>query len=293
MIQKPKHKSGTVALIGRPNAGKSTLLNMLIGQKVSITSPKPQTTRFAIQAIFEDDRGQILFLDMPGMFAQSKDTLSKFINKRVEEAAKGAIDVVLYVIDHTRTRDVEENKAFGLVRSIEAQKILIYNKIDIIKPTHRIQYKFMEEEMDAVLEVSALTGKHIVSVIDTIFQFLPERPPIVSDTKELVHPAINVDSKLFISELIREKAFLFLRHEIPYSLTAVVDLIEERQNGTKYIQARILTNSDHYKGMIVGNKGMMIKEISMATRKELETATGSHVYVDLTVEVDPHWMEYI
>jgi len=151
--------------------------------------------------------------------------------------------------------------------------------------------KFMEEEMDAVVEVSALTGKYVGGIIDTIFRFLPIRAPIIADTSDIIHPALNVDSKLFVSELIREKAFLFLRNEIPYSLTCAVDAIEERKRGAKYINARIITNSDHYKGMIVGHEGRMIKEISMAVRKELETATGSHVYVDLTVEVDRHWME--
>ena len=113
------------------------------------------------------------------------------------------------------------------------------------------------------------------------------------DTSTLVQPGLNLDSKIFIAESIREKAFLFLRKEVPYTLTTVVDEITQRPNGTTYIKARILTSADRYKAMIVGKNGTMIKEIGMATRKELETATNKKVFMDLTVETDPHWMDYL
>jgi GTP-binding protein Era len=288
----PIKKSGTVILLGRPNAGKSTLLNALIGKKVSITSPKPQTTRFSIQAIYEDDRGQILFIDTPGIFAKTEDVLSKNINKRVNESIRSSIDVAIYLIDHTRYRDMEENKTFGLVRTLHCPKILVFNKSDICKPDYRIQYSFMEEEMEETIDVSALKRKHLDTLLSAIYRYLPNRPPIV-DPNSIIHPAINIDSKLFIEELIREKAFIFLRNELPYSITTRVDSILERGNGTKVISARIITNNDRYKGMIVGHEGRMIKEISMATRKELETATNSTVFLELAVEVDPHWVDYI
>ncbi len=283
-------KSGVVCLLGRPNTGKSTLLNNILGHKVSITSPKPQTTRFAIQAVYEDDRGQIIFVDTPGIIGKVVDTLSRRINLEAERQLKKEIDVVVYIVDHTRERDLEENKTLGLARRFHGPKILVINKIDVKKPTHIVQYKFMEEEFDAVVEISALGRKHLGRLLQVIFDFLPEGNPMVK-AGDLPQPGLNIDSKTFLSEIIREKAFLFLRREVPYSLTAVIDETAERNNGVFYIKARILTSADRYKSMIIGKKGVMIKEISMAARKELETATNKKVYLDLTVETDAHWMD--
>jgi GTP-binding protein Era len=265
---------------------------MMLKQKVAITSPKPQTTRFPIQAVFEDARGQIVFVDTPGIFGKVEDKLAKRINLKTEEALTGRVDVVVYLVDHTRERDFEENRALGIVRKTTAPKILVINKTDVKKPTHIIQYKFMEEEFDAVVSISALEGKNIPTLIDTIFSFLPKGKPLV-ETEKLVQPGLNIDSRTFLSEIIREKAFLFLRKEVPYTLTTIIDDVIERQNGILYIKARILTNRERYKAMIIGKNGYMIKEISMASRKELETATNKKVFLDLTVEVDQHWMEYL
>jgi GTP-binding protein Era len=283
-------KCGIVALIGRPNTGKSTLLNNVIGQKVSITSPKPQTTRFPVQAVYQDDRGQIIFVDTPGIFAKASNPLVRRMNQTAESELSKNIDLILYLIDHTRDRDVEENRVLGIVRKSTVPKIMVINKMDIKKPTHIIQYEFMKEEFDNVIEISALRHKNLNTLITSIFSYLPESGQLV-DTKSLIHPGLNMDSKLFISELIREKAYLFLREEVPYTLTSVVDEVAERPNGTLYVKARILTSDDRYKKMIIGDRARMIKEIGMATRKELETATKKKVFVDLTVETDPHWME--
>lgn len=285
-------KAGTVALIGRPNVGKSTLLNAIVGQKVAITSPKPQTTRFPIRGVYEDDRGQIIFVDTPGIFSKVEDPLAQRINPKAEEVLDQGIDVIVHLIDHTRYKDREENRALGIVRQFKTPKILVFNKIDVREPTYRVQYKFMEEEYDQVIELSALARKHINLLVDAIFSYLPEGKPLV-DRASLPHPVLNMDSKTYIAEIIREKAFLFLRDEVPYAMTAVVDDIVERTNGNLYIKARILTSADRYKSMIIGKSGAMIKEISMAARKELETASSKKVFLDLTVETDPHWMDFI
>lgn len=285
-------KSGVVALFGRPNAGKSTLLNAILGQKVSITSPKPQTTRFPIQAVYEDERGQIIFVDTPGIFTKVKDQVSARINLRAEEAIEKGVDVIVYIVDHTRERAEEENRALGIARKVHLPKILVINKIDVKTPSHLVQYRFMEEEFDNVVEISALENKHVPLLLDAIFEHLPEGEPMV-DSKTMVQPGLNLDSKTFISEIIREKAFLNLRREVPYAIAAVVDLIEERDNGVTYIRARLLTSADRYKGMIIGHNGEMIKEISMAARKELEVAANKKVYLELTVETDPHWIDYV
>lgn len=234
-----------------------------------------------------------MFIDTPGVFGKVEDTLAKHINKQTEESMEGSsISLAIYLVDHTRERSFEENKVLGMVRKMTCPKILVINKIDVKKPTHIVQYKFMEDEFDAVVSVSALESKNLNILLDTIFSLLPEGDSLV-DTSTIVQPALNMDSKTFVSEIIREKAFLFLRKELPYSLTTVVDELIERDNGTLYVKGKILTNADRYKAMIVGKGGYMIKEISMAARKELETATSKKVFIDLTVEVDPHWMEYL
>jgi GTPase len=282
-------KSGVVCIIGRPNVGKSTLLNRLLKHKVSITSPKPQTTRFPIQAVYEDEQGQILFVDTPGIFGKVNDPMAKAINKSAEDALD-AVDLVIYMVDHTRERDFEENKALGIVRKVDAPKIMVINKIDVKKPTHMVQYLFMKDEFEKVIEISALTEKHLKKLINAIYEYLPEQERLV-DTSVLSQPAINLDSKLFISEIIREKAFLNLRREVPYRVTVVVDELMERESGSLFIKARILTTEDRYTGMVIGKQGTMIREIGMASRKEIERATDKKVFLELTAETDPHWMD--
>lgn len=284
-------RSGTVTLIGRPNTGKSTLVNAILKQKVAITSPKPQTTRFPITAVYEDDRGQIVFVDTPGIFGKVEDLLAKQINKRAQDAFRQDVDLILYMIDHTRRRDFEENKSLGIVRKLRSPKILVVNKIDITQPTYEVQYRFMEDEFDTVVKISALKGTNLPILLEAIFRYLPEREPLV-DTTVLVQPGLNLTSNTFIAELIREKAYLNLRREVPYTITVVVDVIEEKDDGLLYVKARILTSADRYKAMIIGKGGAMIKEISMAARKELEVASNKKVFLDLTVETDPHWMDY-
>jgi len=290
-MQKQK-KAGVVALIGRPNVGKSTLLNNLLGQKVSITSPKPQTTRIKIQAVYEDERGQIVFVDTPGIFAKVKDSLSKKINLRAERIMAENIDLILYIVDHTRYRDIEENKTLGIIRKLPVPKILVINKIDIKKPSYKEQYAFLEDEFDHQVEISALKRLNFNILLDLIFAHLPQGSPIITQNSSPI-PAINIDSKTFLAELIREKAFLNLRKEVPYTVNCEVEEIIERENGNLYVKGKIITTDDRYKSMIIGKGGKMIKEIGMAVRKEIEVATGKKMYLDLTVEVNPYWIDQL
>lgn len=285
-------KSGYAAIIGRPNSGKSTLLNNILGSKVSITSPKPQTTRFPVQAVYEDDRGQIIFIDTPGIFAKVKDPISKIINPLAETSLKEGVDVIIYIVDHTRDRSTEENKIFGIVREYDKPKILVYNKTDIKKPSFIPHYRFMEEEFDEVISISALYRQNVNLLLSAVFSRLPEGEKIIT-AEDRPTPILSQDSKMFVGEIIREKAFLFLRKELPYSLTAVVDEITTRHNDTVYIRARIITSQARYKKMIVGEGGRMIKEIGMAARKELSTSTNKKIFLELTVETNPHWHEQL
>lgn len=282
-------KSGYVAIIGRPNSGKSTLLNNILGHKVSITSPKPQTTRQSIHAVYEDARGQIIFIDTPGIFGKVLDRVSKIINPRAEQTLNEGMNVIVYLVDMTRDRDTEENKTLGIVRKFANKpKILAYNKMDIKSPSYLPHYKFMEEEFNKTLTISGLFRLNLNYLLDAIFELLPEGKKII-DNQDRPTPLLDMDSKMFIAEIIREKAYIFLRKEVPYTLSTVVDEITEKENNVTYIKARIITSDDRYKKMIIGEGGRMIKEIGMAARKELETATNQKIYMDLNVEVNPHW----
>ncbi len=276
--------------MGRPNVGKSTFVNNLIGQKVAITSPKPQTTRFAIKALYGDERGKVIFVDTPGIFGKAEDELSKRINAKTLAVIKEEVDLVIYMIDHTRKRDFEESRVLGLVRKINKPKILVVNKIDSPDKSYLPQYKFLEEEFDAVFEISALERKGFRLLMEKVFELLPEKGQ-EEIPEDLVYPLINLDSRTFISELIREKVFLMMGEEIPYRTTAIVDDVSERDNGMTYVKARILTTDDRYKKMIIGRDGRKIKEIGSYARKEIALAINRKVYLDLTVETDPHWQE--
>ena len=283
---------GKVLLVGRANVGKSTFVNNVIGQKVAITSPKPQTTRFSIRALYEEERGKIIFVDTPGIVGKAKDFLSKRINEKTLQILNESVDLVIYMVDATRKRDFEESKVLGLVRKINRPKILVINKIDDPGKSFLPQYKFLEEEFKDVFQISTINNMHVKPLLDKIFEYLPEKnidseelPP------DLVYPIINLDSKIFLGELIREKIFLMMGEEIPYTTTVIVDQVLERKNGITYIKAKILTTNDRYKGMLIGKDGRKIKEIGSYARKEIALAINKKVFLDLNIEVDAHWQE--
>lgn len=286
-------KQGTVLLIGRPNVGKSTFLNNIIGQKVAITSPKPQTTRFPIQAYYEDERGTIFFVDTPGIFGRAEDSLSKRINESTLKSANANVDLVIYMVDHTRKRDFEESKVLGIVRKINRPKILVINKIDLQEKSFLPQYEFLRDEFDNVFQISALKKTHVKPLMDKVFELLPEKDEKSQQIEKPIYPLLNVDSNTFVAELIREKVYLMMGEEIPYTTTVIVDEIAERKNGVTYIKARILTINDRYKKMLIGAGGRKIKEIGAYARKEIALATAKKIYLDLTIETDPHWQEVL
>jgi len=284
-------KSGKVLLVGRPNVGKSTFLNNVIEQKVAITSPKPQTTRFAIRALYQDERADIVFIDTPGIFVKAQDPLAKNINQKTFTAIHEDVDVVIYMVDHTRRRDFEEAKVLGIVRKINKPKILVINKVDKQDKTFLAQYEFLKSEFTDCFEISALKRLHIRPLMDRLIELIPHHPIEQSTEHVNPYPIMNIDSKTFISELIREKVFIMMGEEIPYETTAVVDDIKNRSIGVTFIKARILTSALRYKKMLIGASGRKIKEIGAYARKEIELAIGHKVFLDLTVEVDPHWQE--
>lgn len=289
-------KIGTVALIGRPNTGKSTLVNNLVGQKVAITSPKPQTTQFPIYAVYEDteynkgEGAQIVFVDTPGIFAKTPTAKGKFVNMEAEKAINEEVDLVLYIVDVSRRRGLEENRVLGVVRKVKVPKILVLNKIDKIGEYkdhlgYRQEYRFLEDEFDTVVEISALKGKNLSTLVDEILKHLKTGEKMVV-REDMATPALNLGSNLYIEENIREKVFLLLRDELPYQVRVVVDEVKRRKNKMFYIKARLLVSDKRYRKMVIGADGSRIKQIGSMSRKELELATGQKIYLDLQVEVE-------
>ena len=282
-------KSGKVIIVGRPNAGKSTLINNLVGKKISIISPKPQTTRKIIQGVYWDERGQIVFLDTPGIFAKIKDPITQKISGLAQQELSRA-DVIVYLIDRSRSRGEEENRILGAVRAINRPKIIAINKIDLVQPNYINEYRFLEDEFDAWVEISALKRQHLKTLLEKIFEFLPEGEPIFDPKFFEAFPALNITPEEFVAEIIREKAFLVLRQEVPYTVGVKVEEIREEEK-IFYIKASLLTTADRYKSIIVGRGGQMIKKIGFLARKELELITNKKVFLDLAVVTDPHWYQ--
>lgn len=293
---KPVRKIGRVVLVGRPNTGKSSLLNAIMSQKVAITSPLPQTTRKNSRVVYSDDRGQIIFSDTPGIIAKVDDLIGKRINQEAPKELNQA-DVILCLVDISRPKNEEENKVIGLVRKSPVKKILVYNKIDaaIGPKDHLPEYNYLEDEFDKVIGVSALKDKNVKGLINLIFELLPEK--INKETEYNIgimdngnKPKMGMNSKEYVQEIIREKAYLFLREEVPYSVDVRVDQITDKRK-LLVIKAAILTTAERYKKMIIGRGGKKIKEIGYNARKELELMTGRKIFLELIVEVDKHWPE--
>jgi GTPase len=289
-------KIGKVVLIGRPNTGKSSLLNAIMSQKVAITSPLPQTTRKNSRVVYSDKKGKIIFSDTPGIMAKIDDLVGKRINKEAPKELNQA-DVILAVVDISRPKNEEENKVIGLLRKVAVKKILVYNKIDIARGTkdHLAEYNYLEDEFDRTIEVSATKEKNIKGLINLIFELLPakanqETKYNIQLIEEKNKPKIGINSREYIAEIIREKAYLFLRKEVPYSIDVEVESVVDKRK-LILIKATILTTAERYKKMIIGQGGKKIKEIGYNARKELELMSERKVYLELRVEVDKHWPE--
>lgn len=279
-------KSGFVAIVGRSNAGKSTLLNALVGSKIAITTPKPQTTRQPIQGVITTPEGQVVFVDTPGIMQKSRDVLTKRLLKYAKDSLDD-VDAVMYVVDPTRAMGDEEKQALKLIENFSKPKLLVINKIDDHASKNYIgYYRDLAEQFNAYAEVSAMTGKNLDVITKWIFEQMPEG--------EFSYPEFqmtNQTNEEWMAELIREKLFLRLREEVPYTTHVKVNEIAERPNGMMYLNATIFTNAERYKPMIIGRGGQGIKEIGQSVRHELEAVSGKKYYIELTVAVDSHWVE--
>lgn len=271
-------------MVGRSNTGKSTLLNSLVGSKIAITTPKPQTTRHTIHGVIHDPRGQIVFVDTPGIFTQVPDHLTGVLNEKARNAVQG-IDALLYVVDPTRHVGQEEQAVHRLVSQSNVPKILVLNKSDQKRP-YLDEYMDWKDEFAAIVDVSALQQKNLGTLVDAVLAQLPYG--------ELLYPEgqmTNVENNFWLAELIREKVFMTMHEEIPYSTTVTVEEVADRPDGTTYIKATIVTNAERYKKMLIGARGRTVKLIGTTVRKELELVLGKKIFIDLDVDIDERWQE--
>ncbi len=280
-------------IIGRSNVGKSTLLNALVGRKLSIITPVPQTTRHVIHGTYEDGRGQIIFMDTPGVLKGSHGNLTGVLLKKVEESLRD-VDVILYVVDPTRSIGAEERFMLSLLRRAPLiQKIMVLNKLDLYKRPFRESYVELAPELfQHIIEISAQTGEHLPTLIDAVYSALPDGEPLYENQKT------NLTREQWVAELIREKALHISRDELPYEMHVVVDSIEEkstRDGGDSMfvVKARIVVSADRYKKMVIGARGRTIKEIGTVARKEFEQILDKKVFLELDVETNPHWMSMV
>lgn len=281
-------KSGFVVLVGRSNVGKSTLMNTLVGTKIAATSFRAQMTRHLIHGVLNTAEGQAVFIDTPGVFKDRKNPLTAKLTNKVKESLEG-VNLILYVVDPTREIGDEEKATFGMIRHIDIPKILVINKTDMPKSERKYQEQYEDwgEEFDDVLHLSALRASHIQPLREKVMEYMPEG--------EAMYPQdqlTNLDHYFWIAEIIREKVFSVFEKEVPYSITVEVDNVEEKKDIT-VITARILTNEDRYKRIIIGQRGRKIKEIGQMARKELEQAINHKIFLELEVVVDKHWVKRI
>jgi GTP-binding protein Era len=280
-------KSGFVGIIGLPNVGKSTLLNQLLGTKVSIVSPKPQTTRFNIKGILTRDNFQIIFVDTPGIH-EAKDLFNQMMVKEALSVLQD-VDIILWVMDVTH-RIPEEEKILDLIKSANKPTILALNKIDLIKKQELlpiIDYFSKLYDFKAIIPISALKNDGLDRLLDELVKLLPEGPFYYEPER-----VTDLPLDLLIAEIIREKIFLLTYQEVPYSSAVKVEEIrEEPEKNLLYIQATIFIERDSQKGIIIGKGGKMLKKIGTLAREELEFLLGKKIYLDLWVKALKDWRE--
>ena len=281
-------KSGFATLIGRPNVGKATLMNKLIGQKIAITSNKPQTTRNRIQTVYTCDEGQIVFLDTPGIH-KAKNKLGEYMVNAAERTLK-EVDVILWLVEPTTFVGAGEQHIAGQLKKVNTPVILVINKTDTVKKEELLAvidtYRKLHE-FDEIVPVSALSGDNTDTLIEQIFKYLPYGPKFYDEDTVTDQPMRQI-----VAELIREKALRCLNEEIPHGIAVSIDKMKERPNGKVMdIDATIICERDSHKGIIIGKQGSMLKKIGSAARYEIEDMLEMRTNLQLWVKVKKDWRD--
>jgi GTP-binding protein Era len=284
--QKSDSRVGYVAIIGRPNAGKSTLINRVVGQKIAIVTSKPQTTRNRIQGIVTEKRGQIVFIDTPGLH-DADSALGRQMMHEVAAAIEG-IDVLLLIVDASRVSDQKDSMLLDRAQRFPGKTILVLNKVDTLpKPKLLPIIERFRKELDfaAIVPVSALKGAGLDGLLTEIFRLLPEGQPYFPEDQVTDQP-----ERFLAAEIIREKAIKALHHELPYAVSVYVDKFEETPRLVR-IEATLNVERDTQKKILIGHKGAMLKKIGTEARKELEALLDRKVFLGMFVKVAPDWRE--
>lgn len=279
-------RAGFVAVIGRPNAGKSTLVNRLVGQKIAIVTAKPQTTRNRIQGIVTRPEGQIIFIDTPGLH-EADSALGRQMMQEVAAALEG-IDVLLLMVDASRMQPHSDDLLLEKARRFRGKTILALNKVDRLpkpKLLPMIEAFAKAFEFAAILPISALNGAGCDKLVDEILKHLPEGEPYFPEDQVTDQP-----ERFLAAEIIREKAIQVMYHEVPYALAVFVEKFEETPKLLR-IEAVMNVERDSQKKILIGHKGEMLKKIGTEARKELESILGTKIYLGLFVKVAPDWRE--
>lgn len=282
------YKSGFAALIGRPNVGKSTLMNRLIGQKIAITSNKPQTTRNRIQTVYTDEEGQIIFLDTPGIH-KAKNKLGEYMVS-VAESTLRDVDVILWLVEASDYIGAGEQHIAECLRKVDTPVILVINKIDKVKKEEILG--FIDAYKDIcdfaeIIPLSALKGENTENLIPLIFKYMEGGPQYYDEDTVTDQPERQI-----AAELIREKALRKLDDEIPHGIAVAIDIMKERPRGNIMdIDATIICERDSHKGIIIGKQGSMLKAIGTDARKDIEAMLGMKVNLKLWVKVKKNWRD--
>ena len=288
MEENTQKKSGFVTLIGRPNVGKSTLMNHLIGQKIAITSDKPQTTRTRIQTVYTDDRGQIIFVDTPGIH-KAKNKLGEYMVNVAEHTLKD-VDVILWLVEPSTFIGAGERHIAEQLNKVKTPIILVINKIDTVKNQDEI-LTFMAAYKDVcdfaeIVPLSALKEKNTDLLTELIFRYLPYGPQFYDEDTVTDQPMRQI-----AAELIREKALRLLNDEIPHGIAVTIERMKERPDGIMDIDASIVCERDSHKGIIIGKGGSMLKRIGTEARKDIEHMMDIQVNLKLWVKVRKEWRD--
>ncbi len=283
-----------MSIVGRPNTGKSTLLNAIIGEKISIVSIVPQTTRHQIRGIYTDERGQIIFIDTPGLHL-GHDNLDKFMN-RASMGSIDDVDVIIHLVDASEDIGQEEQNVVQHLKHARKTIIVGLNKVDVAKGKYIPEYiklweeqrgKPMSEMPDLILlPLSGLKGTNVPKLLDLLFEQLPQGP--------MLYPAdviTDLPQRMAMADIVREKLFHVMREEIPHSIAVIIEGVQPKKGNVTHIRVLILVERESQKEIVIGKSGQILKEIGTAARKDLEEILGKKVFLELFVKTKKNWRD--